>query len=227
MNRIRIFGWISVATLFTGLPCWNARAQDDAYFFFDKDSGIRIPNKIGGLEVADLHEFDSEDLGWVVKFKTKKAFYHLFVYKLGIENIPSGVDSKAVKEHFSSIKNDIKKSLKSDSVTRSKFVSEKLVEVKSNSSAAKMSFLKATFQVLIVNTKEKNKKGKKEKQKTERIFRTVLYLVGSHNRFVKLRVSHDEARSKEVDEQLKKILADLAGILKEKEIQKDKASKIK
>jgi hypothetical protein len=71
-------------------------------------TGMVFPARLGGLLLQGTESYGQQELGASVRYEGPQFLKaDVFLYTLGIQQIPDGIDSELVKKHFESVSQDV------------------------------------------------------------------------------------------------------------------------
>lgn len=149
-----------------------------------------LPKEIGGLPYKTAKKFEQEALGISLSYVGDGATLTIYLYKGGVAEIPSGVDSEVFAAQFDKAKNDIQ----SDAAfTNARLLGEATVVVGSRN----LEMRKAVYEMAVKGTP----------------YTSILYLAAGRNFFYKTRLTFpknspalDEQRLAAIEEDLGKVI---------------------
>ncbi|MBW1643973.1 MAG: hypothetical protein JRJ76_14160 [Deltaproteobacteria bacterium] len=169
--------------------------ESDTYFHFA--SGIEFPKKLAEMEMKCVfnYELTTPGLGIDVKYGTLNIWTDIFIYNLGFDKIPDGIESDIIRKHFEGVIGDIYKAYEQG-------IYDAVVKLAENEEthgtiAKKIDFLSA---YLITS-----KSGEKNFSH--------IYLSGYNNNFIKIRFSYYEDMEDKGPEVLLVLLDEIIQIL--------------
>jgi hypothetical protein len=153
---------------------------------------IVFPDTIAGFQQINIHNYGEKFPGLGVGLAYKKAGIKVdvYLYNLKIENIPNGINSNLIREHFGHVINDI-------------YIMEKKGRYHSIKKLTKQDVFLGNYPALSASFSFFTKEEKR---------RSYIYLMGYKNYFFKIRFTYLEFLKRDGDASLTEFL-DVIGIL--------------
>ncbi len=71
-------------------------------------TGMVFPSRLGGLIYQGTESFEQQEFGVAVRYQGPQLLKaDVFLYNLGLQRIPNGIDSELIKRHFESVSQDV------------------------------------------------------------------------------------------------------------------------
>lgn len=192
MQRVgRSFFYLSVFSLLFFLAASIAAAEP----YKNPATGLVFPETMAGMAKSKVTVFDSPELGVGVGYNAPGASMMVFIYNLGMKEIPADVSSPVFKGHLDQAIGDIYQAEKMGAIQNVRRLPGSDVTTMPGKPGRKALIAAFTFRM---QGKDMNSK---------------LYLTQYKNNWVKLRYSYDAAMGDKGEEVFQKFLAELSAIL--------------
>jgi hypothetical protein len=179
-----------------GLLCWQTAASDTSKPFVEPATGITFPPALGKWKRGQDRDYGP---GWGVSiayFAQPGVTATIYVYNLGLKDIPTGTTSQVVKDAFAETKSEIDEAMH-DRGGSAKKLSES--EVSLGGEADSLKALRVRFTIV-------DKDGQEEASDA--------YLTGYKNQLLKIRLTYPKEHRAKHQAQIKSLLSDLDALLK-------------
>jgi hypothetical protein len=187
--RKAAFGLVLAA--FLAHPPFALADANDAGPFVDKATGLVFPPELGAYKRGPITSYPDPKLGVKVEYiGPGKA--DVFVYDMGLQEIPTGVDSQAVEEAFQQSLRGMTRLVSSPPASDGKKIIESTPEVKTDGKVAKLRLAVFTWQLAT--------------RDGPRLMSTHVIVTGFKNHFVKLLYTHPGEWQKETQTDLKALI---------------------
>jgi hypothetical protein len=196
--------FLAVLVLTVAAGCLQA-AQDDAEPHREPNTGIVFPKTLGSMQGGAVHTYDKPELGISVRYSAPGFFKaDVYVYDAGIKNLGTGIKAEAVKPHFKEVQDMLPLMQQQGKYKGVKKLSEQ--ETVLVAGAEKTPALIACYEYSEVP-------GRQEVEYAGKRVSYILVTAYKDN-FLKVRFTFPEKDKKQGDALLKKLQADLGGLLK-------------
>lgn len=102
--------YLTVALLVFGSSASSAQTCDEVEPSDIGEYDFALPDYIGDLEYYDEQLHDDPRLGYAITYLDEGTRLDIFFYDYGIFDIPDGIDSKVLREHYEEVKAQLKES---------------------------------------------------------------------------------------------------------------------
>jgi hypothetical protein len=187
-----------VISVVIGLLCWQTAASDTSKPFVEPATGTTFPPTLGKWKRGQDRDYGP---GWGVSIA-----YHspppggvtasIFIYNLGLKDIPTGPSSQVVKDAFAETKREVDEAMQQrGGSARQLAEGEALLGATPDSLKA----LRVSFAIVYKDGYEETSDA---------------YLTGYKNQLLKLRLTYPKEHRAEHEAQIKTLLSDLDDLLK-------------
>jgi hypothetical protein len=184
-----------IASLVAGLSDAEEKAEKGTPYL-EKQTGLSFPASIGDLSRDRCKEFPEAGLGVLIRYvKGDAVLADLFVYNMGVQEIPSDANGDAIVQQADKALEDVRYFEKQGHYLGLKVESRGVVPLTADAKGPKAQRIAMTF-------------GAGDAQ-----FTTFIYVTGYKNRFIKLRFTCPSANRKEAETQLDKLTSWLGGAI--------------
>jgi hypothetical protein len=179
-----------------GLLFWQTAASDTSKPFVEPATGVTFPPTLGKWKRGQDRDYGP---GWGVSI----AYYSpggvtatIYIYNLGLTEIPTGIASQVVKDAFAETKREIDEAMRERGGS-AKQLAEGEAPLGAAPDALKM--LRVGFTIVFKDGYEKSSDA---------------YLTGYKNQLLKLRLSYPKEQRARHSAEIKSLLSDLGDLLK-------------
>ncbi|MBC2736563.1 MAG: hypothetical protein HF981_19540 [Desulfobacteraceae bacterium] len=160
-------------------------------------TGMTFPDHMAKLEKEQITNYEEKHPGFGVSigYNGPGITVTVFVYTMGMDTIPTDLNSSVIKNHFKQVKNDIVKAEKMGSYSEVEMISEGVVTW--GDTGANVNSLLASF-----SYKQKNRKRL-----------SYLYLMGFRDHFLKIRFTYNVEMQKEAEKVQEDFLREISSML--------------
>ncbi len=189
------FGRSVFCLSFFSLVFFLAASITAAETYKNPATGLVFPDAMAGMSKSKVTVFDSPELGVGVAYNAPGASMMVFIYNLGMKEIPTDVSSPVFKEHLDRAIGDIYQAEKMGAIQNVKRLPGGEVTTMPGKPGRKALVALFTFRM---QGRDMNSK---------------LYLTQYKNNWVKLRYSYDAEMGNKGEEMFQTFLAELSAIL--------------
>ena len=159
----------------------------------DMEAELIFPMKLSGMITLEPHFYDNPDLGYSLRYaKDEWSKVDIYVYNLGLPEIPNGPNSEAVKKESRSVSRIISSMQDDDRYTNVKKLGKTTTPM-----SGKTRFIKESYQYT------QDGSGRLSES----------YITGYNNHFIKIRFTYAEKRRSEAKKVAKELLEGLVGLM--------------
>ena len=162
------------------------------------ETGISFPVRLGPFTLIGVQKYDDPGLGTAVKYQRNETLnaLTLYLYDLGLKDIPSGNGSAAVSEQFSNARNEVRRAKEMGYYQEVELLYED--NLKLETAGGPLTFSLVCFSITTNNIRHKS----------------YLLVTGYGNQFLKIRSTFPEELQEEGDRSLSIFLEELGRLMK-------------
>lgn len=194
----RQFSFVLFLAALVGLS-WTSAATstdvDSPPVFRDGKTGLEFRD-IEGLKRLDVYRYDQPELGYAVDYESPQGMrISIYVYDLGVADIPDGAFSDVVKQQFEQAKGDIRRARDQGKYQDADEILNEVVVLGDSESSPKM------------------RRSRFNLRRDDRAWISHVYLTGYKKNFVKIRCSYPADHEAVSEKLFAKLLAKLGEML--------------
>lgn len=190
MSASKIVKYVTAALLLSGWSASAAQYCEELNLYAAATLALELPDYIGDLEFNDDQLHEDPRLGYAVTYIDDGVRLDIYFYDYGFDDIPDGINSRVLREHYEEVKAGLKES---GAYSRITLQSEREVSLGAKGIPA----LEAHYLL----------------QDGQRRLLSFIYLTAKYGEFVKVRLSLPVERQSETTKLIDAVFSELAKVL--------------